>query len=316
MLYVAMTRAIHALHMIVQPQAKSGKLPKTYAGLLRAALCDGKPLEPGQIGYECGDSCWYESTVALEDREREQPAAAATASPPRRIEFAKFDGQRRDFERVSPSQLEGGQKISLLDVFRAPASAARHHGTLVHAWMQLLDWADERLPSDNLLAEAAARLAGEIGDVTAEQKTLVASWKQAVQQPGIKAALSRSFYDSPTGFDDPHVVKWCKAGQVHLEVQTERPFAVSIDEQLLVGTIDRLVLIRVNDELVAADVIDFKTDQLSTKNPQGIDERVNFYRPQLAAYRRAVAKLYSLPLTRIATRLAFLSVGEVRTLKH
>ena len=44
-LYVALTRTIHALHMIIAPSAKSEKtLPRTAAGLLRAALSDGSPL--------------------------------------------------------------------------------------------------------------------------------------------------------------------------------------------------------------------------------------------------------------------------------
>ena len=41
MLYVAMTRAVRALHLIVAPsKANERSLPSTYAGLLRVALKD------------------------------------------------------------------------------------------------------------------------------------------------------------------------------------------------------------------------------------------------------------------------------------
>jgi ATP-dependent exoDNAse (exonuclease V) beta subunit len=52
-LYVAATRAIHALHIIVAPSAENEKsLHKTYGGLLRAALTDGNRLAPEQVAYQ------------------------------------------------------------------------------------------------------------------------------------------------------------------------------------------------------------------------------------------------------------------------
>ncbi len=52
LLYVALTRAVHALHIVVAPTTltKSGgkppAFPKTFAGILRSALVEGQPLEP------------------------------------------------------------------------------------------------------------------------------------------------------------------------------------------------------------------------------------------------------------------------------
>ncbi len=316
-LYVALTRAIHALHMIVLPQEKAGKLPKTFAGLLRAALCDGKALEPLEIGYHCGDHRWYEKlpTAASTVTEEKGPAKELPTPAPLQIQFAGATGRRRGLERASPSHFEGGQRLPLGDVFRPQASHARHQGTLIHAWMQLVHWIDDRLPGDAALAEAARKLAGEIGDVSAELKSLSSAWRTSLEQPAVRAALSRDYYRTPTGFADKRVAKLCQGKTIDFDVHNERSFAVRDGDQLLVGTIDRLVLLRVGGELVGADIIDFKTDQLSRDNPRMIDERVEFYRPQLGAYRRAVAQLYSLDPTRIATRLVFLAPGEVRTLE-
>ena len=58
-LYVALTRAVHALHLIVDPSKESEKnLPFTFAGLVRSAVCGGKRAEPGQTIYESGDPEW------------------------------------------------------------------------------------------------------------------------------------------------------------------------------------------------------------------------------------------------------------------
>jgi len=314
-LYVALTRAVHALHMIVLPQQKAGKLPKTFAGLLRAALCDGKSLEPLEIGYHCGDHHWHEKLSRREEMAETAADKATISTEPLQIQFADGSVRRRGLERASPSNLEGGQRLPLADVFRPQASQARHHGTLVHAWMQLIQWADDRLPGDAALAEAAQKLAGEIGDISAEFKSLVSNWRKAVDQPAVHEALSRGYYRTLSGLGDKRVTKLLSAKSPDLDVQNERSFAVRDGDQLLVGTFDRLVLIRVDGELVAADIVDFKTDHVSRDNPRQIDERVEFYRPQLSAYRRAVAQLYGLQPKQIAARLVFLAAGEVCALE-
>ena len=56
-LYVAMTRAIHALHMIIAPSKDNERtIPSTWAGLLRAALTNGQTTAPATVLYEHGDA--------------------------------------------------------------------------------------------------------------------------------------------------------------------------------------------------------------------------------------------------------------------
>ena len=91
-LYVAMTRAIHCLHMILAPP-KSGEksLPKTYAGLLRATLGKGLASTAGVV-YEHGDSRWCErsgerpqssSEASANDSPAASPPSSSPRSPPR-----------------------------------------------------------------------------------------------------------------------------------------------------------------------------------------------------------------------------------------
>ena len=61
LLYVALTRAVHALHLIVPPTAENEKtFPQTFTGVLRSALVAGRKLQPESIAYEHGDRDWFQ----------------------------------------------------------------------------------------------------------------------------------------------------------------------------------------------------------------------------------------------------------------
>ena len=96
-------------------------------------------------------------------------------------------------------------------------------------------------------------------------------------------------------------------------VHRERAFAIRNGDQLLSGSIDRLVVITRGGEPIAAEVIDFKTDELAAGDSAALATKVAFYRPQLDAYRNAAAQLLRLPPDRISARLVFLSAGVVQT---
>ena len=72
-------------------------------------------------------------------------------------------------------------------------------------------------------------------------------------------------------------------------------------DSLIRGTIDRLVLKYQDDQLVGADIIDFKSDKYASK------ETINEYRLQLNEYGKVVAKQFKLSKDRITLRLAFVS---------
>ncbi|MDO4558445.1 MAG: UvrD-helicase domain-containing protein, partial [Planctomycetia bacterium] len=65
LLYVAMTRAVHALCMIVPPtpQTKSAKetlkRPQSFAGVLLAGLVEDRPIQPEEIVFRTGDLRWF-----------------------------------------------------------------------------------------------------------------------------------------------------------------------------------------------------------------------------------------------------------------
>ena len=142
---------------------------------------------------------------------------------------------------------------------------------------------------------------------------MLMQFDRMLDAPTTSGALSRRAYEHP----DPDLQRVLPGlvfnARMRLEVQNERRFAIRESNQLLSGTIDRLVLMYDQDQLVAADVIDFKTDAVNQDDSNGLEETVEHYRPQLKAYRSAVAKMFRLDPQRISTRLLLLGADVVKS---
>jgi len=304
LLYVALTRAVHALHIIVGPTtlSKAGTwsttFPKTFAGILRSALVDGRPLEPDKVVYEHGERNWDGASAG-------QLAAKPEPKPIR----LRTSGRARHWDRRSPSEMEGGTRVRLADVLRL-SGAGLARGSLWHAWLERIEWLDEQ-QVDKEAFRSAARSLGAGLDLEQE---LTAFWKSVVTGP-IGKLLCRSAYDDPQSIGLPTAVA-ARLGQYapRLMVHRERRFAVREGDVLISGSLDRLVTWQSPDgRVLAADVIDFKTDRATDAGQ--LDERVEFYRPQVDAYRRAVERLYGLKPGQVVSRLVFLQPGMVRTVE-
>ena len=101
------------------------------------------------------------------------------------------------------------------------------------------------------------------------------------------------------------------ASDVSWEVRNEQKIAVRVENSILSGNIDRLIVVRSGKRYLAADVIDYKTDNLQEDEDDCVGQRVDFYRSQLESYRQAVARMLQLDTERIALRLAFVKKGLV-----
>ena len=303
-LYVALTRAIHGLHIMLAPASESEMTPpKTFAGLLRAALAESKSA-PGEVLYKHGNSNW-----AVAAAPPESPPAGPPPLPAR-IRLAPMkEGRRAGLERSAPSSLEGGQKVRLGSILRLDNAAALARGTMIHAWFEQIAWLDDGLPSPETLRRIAAGFEGSGLNID----DTLRQFHRMLQTPEIAGALSRQAYDQQAGaFLPPNVRQ--SLHDPRLEVHNERRFAVRDEHRMLSGTIDRLVLIYDGDKIVGADVIDFKTDAVSPDDPETLNATVEHYRPQQEAYRSAVAKMFQLEPDKISARLLLLAAGVVKDL--
>lgn len=306
-LYVAMTRAIHALHMIVAPSKENEQsMPKTYAGLLRAALFGTDPVPAAQLLFERGETDWYRHRL---EEEVESAGARATPQPIRFALPELRNARRRGLDSTSPSQMEGSAEIRLGDLFDSGRSMAMTRGTLVHAWFERVVWLDDGQPPRDELAQVARRY----GTAGLDIDNLLDAFYTTLRDSRVAELLSRSAYISPSDMPLPaHVLAELAADELHLDVRCEYPIAVIEDDTLVTGTIDRLVLMRRGDRVLAADVIDFKTDTVEPDNEPMLAAKVEHYRPQIEAYRTAVAKMLQIDKSRIAARLLFVEGLTVR----
>jgi ATP-dependent exoDNAse (exonuclease V) beta subunit len=157
------------------------------------------------------------------------------------------------------------------------------------------------------------RIAQSLDTAGLDVEQQLAAFDRMLQTDEVAAVLRRSFYQAP---GDPDLRQFLAAAAgadaVRVEVFTERRFAVRDGQHLLSGVIDRLVLIYRGMQLVAADIIDYKTDAARREDENRLDELCAYYRPQIEAYRRAVATMFRLPATQILSRLLFVTPGVRR----
>ena len=221
----------------------------------------------------------------------------------------------RGLERSSPSALEGGARIKGTSALALRRSMGFNIGTLVHAWFEQIEWLEDGVPSDNELRKIAERLRSDTGDLTPQLGSLISRFRQSLAAERIANVLSRSYYSSPNSLGLAHLEQW-PAGRLELAALRERPFAIRSGDELLTGSIDRLVVIQSAGRPVAADIIDFKTDELPADHDDLLWAKLDYYRPQIEAYRAAAATFLGLESTRISARLVFLSIGAVCQLER
>ena len=292
-LYVAMTRAAHALYLLIAPSTKNERsLPGSYAGTLRAALADGQKATPRTGMWEHGDRNWFDMQV----RPEQDTAAQAPFDSAIKVDLAPPPGRRsRGLVRQAPSDLEGGRHVDLRRRLRLDAEASRQRGSIIHAWFELIEWLDDGPPDEAALHAAVPRTAAAGVDINA----LITEFTQMIERPAIRDALSRSAYSHFSG---------------ELQVHREQPFAWRKGDTLMSGTFDRVIVNVESDQVTAADVLDFKTDMPAAADPEAVDALVEHYRPQLTAYQQAVAATHDLPADRVTAKLLLVVPGIVRSM--
>ena len=293
-LYVAMTRAARRIELIVPwldvEKAAKKALPLKGSELLRVALLEDLAQEPAADGVlwahpdcsvewalGCASSADNDVPVACPPVFRLAPSTRPRSAPTR-----------------SPSSTEGGgmrRAGSLL----APMAGATV-GTLVHRWLEECEWVEDFDPAEDSLRE----LAQEVTQDEALIGSALHILRAALESDPIRAALSLSACDVADG-EQP-------------SVRNEHAFSVLLPagdghEELWNGFIDRLVLVESKGRVVRAEVIDHKTDTVSSGAE--LEERVAYYRPQLENYRRIVCEQFQLESAAVTCRLLFLAAGEV-----
>jgi len=286
-LYVALTRARHAVYMLSADTKKNGV---SFSSILRAAAPKQQMPHAQEIVFEIGDRLWHRQHPEMEKRPVPEDEQLAPAAPT--ISLPPAPERTRALLRQTPSALEGGTEVRLADRLQLASSAAMTRGIVLHAFFETIQWLEGIVPDPEALRKIAARH-GASGAAIAQ---LVDYFCALLKHPVAIELLAKT---SPA-----------RAGREH-EVFCELPFAVREGDRVLTGTIDRLVIELKDGKPCGAEVIDYKSDRFSGPVEELLQKKTDFYRPQLAAYKRIAARLAGLDITRVTGKLFFLDVHRI-----
>ncbi len=179
---------------------------------------------------------------------------------------------------------------------------------MIHAFFEQVQWLDDGPPDPQTLGQVAQQL-NTAGLNVDEQ---IGAFQRMLSTRAIAEVLERSQYHPPYASPiSSALTAELRKKKLRAEVFNERRFVVREEDRFLSGIIDRLVVLYDQDQAIAADVIDFKTDAIDSTDTAAISAKLEFYRPQLDAYRRAVARMFRIPTRRITARLVLVSAGCV-----
>ncbi len=293
-LYVAITRAKRGLWIVASdPSGKAVKpgdpkppfeIKRSHGGILWHALAsrapDGDPLD---------DESWIEE----ESGKVGAGVSLAVTAPPMPIK-----------PRTPRVHLQGARSASALGEFAvvdvdgasgqfdlADNREALARGSIAHAVCETIEWIDGWKPDRGELLARARQIAPFLGEE--ELETILESVINQVQHSMVAQLLSKP--------DGPAVA-----------VRERQFLHLAEGGALRQGAIDRLVLHGHPGAWERIEIVDFKTDsQPATAGEQWIAGRADHHRPQLEAYRDAVAAEYSTDPARISISIVLLSAGEV-----
>ncbi len=282
--YVAMTRAKRGLY-VVGPRPPKKPTSVNALRLMHETLVQAEPVAGlvDEVEVEWlrvfGRTNWFESVAEVAAEEEEVPAPAEPESLS--ILLRKHQPMPK---RTTPSGEESFEvKGSVL--FSPGREMGRNLGTLVHALMEQVSWIDDTFDESSLTDAWAAK---GLDSHPAFEKAQIHAWN-AVRSQDCRAAFTRL---------GPHARLW-----------RERPFdLVLADGEWISGTVDRVNLTcDAEGRVTAATIIDFKTDDVP--DAEALAEKLKGYKPQIALYRQAVARLTGLNEKEVQARLLFTRKG-------
>ena len=254
-LYVGLTRAKRDLEVVVGGPRKKENL--NLGKILRS-----------QWGWSEAQA---EGELEVVDSKAEKfsgPKKAAVPADPGVAEKVGTAPRKPEvrLELESPSAREGGGKVRLAHVIAQSSGKALDRGTRIHSWLSRIEWHDGKGSEAKRWVEEAPELWWGVEEAEVRREALEVA--QQVEK-GMKWVFDRKDWEK----------RWADVAK--LEVWREKSFAVVWERegkgQVLSGTFDRVVVARDGKgKAVAAEVVDFKTDQL--KGEKEKMERAEYYR--------------------------------------
>ena len=302
LLYVALTRAVHATHVILGPDAK----PKsaTAAAVVLSTVSEVEKYEEGESAiYESGNLNWHQAFATVEPVP-DPPASdsqddadfylAANATLDQHAHsITQETNSGRGVATRFPSAGDEPSGETFGDHLRPTQNQrATSMGSLLHACFEQIEWLDgSGPPSDDELLNRLRKL---VPDPDLVQQA-IKHFGKAINLPNVQGLLNQQ--EQLSRFNATEIV-----------VLNEYRFSVETPIGLLSGSIDRLVLSYQDRQLVGAEIIDFKSDDVTG---QTAPIRAHAYQPQLDAYAEAIASVLPLSEDQISQVIVFTQIDLV-----
>ena len=293
-LYVAMTRAKRGLYMIsdLDRVSKTSTVHFLKERLGTEAQATELFLESNYpVLWSTGDHNWHDSfKAAAQPTTNSQPPSAPAFAPAHpRLQLAR------------PSTGKAGS-LAAARCFDLDEHASIF-GTAVHDAFEQIEWLEafEPKPQANDDTNLTLDLFEQPVEGNAPSFPHLAMTEHC--PPEVKKTLNSCFTnpDIRTLFTKPETAT---------VVWRERAFSYVEGDQFTNGIFDRVVIYKTQDGTISrAEIIDFKSDRIHPGNT--LEQAIEHHRPQLEAYRKALAKIVGIDESVIEIKLLFTSVPQL-----
>ncbi len=276
LLYVAMTRPRNALYMLIPPKklkpdgtaSATGK--PTLGDIVRGAL--DIPNEAEDYDHRVGD---LDLGGAGDSASDSGPMIEQVA--PERVVFACRSPRRR-WPDLSPSSAAREHTDAIRSLFGMNRDA-RDRGTLLHGWLQQIEWIEDGVPGTDQLLDIARITLPHRKPEWAEG--FLEDYHRMLRSPAVTATLSRP--------------------GIEAVLFREHAITARIRGSLVRGRVDRMVVTSEPTGSVAT-ITDFKTDMIGA---DAVATRAELLAPQIRSYAECVSEVFRIPMERIRSQLLF-----------
>lgn len=281
-LYVAMTRARHALYMfcgVAETRSES------FAKLIKEAL-----LVDGE--YESGDPRWWEKLAYTSNclEEKEDFSNVQLDQPCLMVDDRNV---WRSVPRQTASGMQSQGRVRPGQLFDIRSSDRASYGILVHACFEMVGWLhEEETPDADRLFNFLKTRFPRKGK--SELLEAVEGFRSCLLRPEIRSFFNYQHYD------------YLHADQ--LKVIREYQFVLRQKRTIVTGACDRVVVAVSAGSPCAAEVVDFKTDRIMIDG-SNLATKIADYAPQMEVYRQAISRLTGLAKDKITVKLLFVEAG-------
>ncbi len=295
MMYVALTRASKGLYII----CSKGK--NTFSNWIIDALSgygdDIKNYEdiPGDIFYKKGDSLWYEKIAGQKDdartanpKENSAQNAKLKNNDKKTVKLSSKSERQRQY--ITPTSIaQKDLKTYNPEVYFGKQSQKAEKGIIIHELFASIEWLESDFikPIDKWKA-IAKHVSTTFSEKECEE--IVDEFIEILDKEQIKKILLKPI--------------------AQCEVLNEKTFAAIIDNKLVRGTFDRVVLYPNSKKPEKIELYDYKTGEAETDRE--VSSAVKKYMPQIDLYAQVLNKSYNISKSEISNYLIFASPGIVQ----